>query len=446
MTPLRTALYVRVSTEEQSKHGLSVQAQLYTLEKWISEHGHIDAGHFADEGISGGKPIEKRPAMYRLLQAVQADQIDLIIFTKLDRWSRSLPNYYKAQEILEKHHCAWQAVEEDYETVTAAGTFKTNIMLSVAQQERQRTSERIKSVLDYKKALGKYVSGGHGTPWGYRVQNRETLIKDPDTEDACAFFWKLIISGELIGRAGRLTNEKFGLVRSYQGYKNITVNPIYKGYYNGQPGFCEPYIDAKTFDRLQIQHTGKMPPSGRVYLFSGLLHCPVCGNLLAANTTQYKDYYIVGYRCHRKYMRYCTFAKQLNENKLEEQLIEMVLPKDNRLIIDNATTKQSVKSSGPSPATIQAKMKRLAETYTDGLISREAYKSQLDELKTQMVTAQNAHTGPSSLPLEQIKEKYQKPLREAYNAFNREQKRKFWHMIIKSIHILENGNLLIDFL
>jgi hypothetical protein len=144
-------------------------------------------------------------------------------------------------------------------------------------------------------------------------------------------------------------------------------------------------------------------------------------------------------------MRYCTYGKQLNENRLEEQLIEIVLPENDRLIIDGATTKQQ-SVSGPSPAAIQAKMKRLAETYTDGLISREAYKSQLDELKTQMVTAQNAHTGPSSLPLEQIREKYQKPLREAYNAFNREQKRKFWHMIIKSIHILENGNLLIDFL
>ena len=125
---IRVACYERVSTEEQSKHGLSIDAQISALGRWVTDQHHILVGHYTDAGVSGGKPIDKRPAMWRLLQDIQAGLVDLVIFTKLDRWFRSLKNYYKAQEILDGSHCAWQAIDEDYETLTASGRFKVNIM------------------------------------------------------------------------------------------------------------------------------------------------------------------------------------------------------------------------------------------------------------------------------------------------------------------------------
>ena len=75
----------------------------------------------------------------------------IILVTKLDRWFRNIGEYYKVQEILEAHNVSWKTIYEDYDTSTAAGRLKINIMLSVAQDEADRASERIKKCLMQKK-------------------------------------------------------------------------------------------------------------------------------------------------------------------------------------------------------------------------------------------------------------------------------------------------------
>ena len=86
--------------------------------------------------------------MQELLADVQAGKIDRILSIKLDRWFRNVREYHKIQEILEANNVTWQATMEDYNTATADGRLKVNIMLSVAENESDRTSERIKFVFD----------------------------------------------------------------------------------------------------------------------------------------------------------------------------------------------------------------------------------------------------------------------------------------------------------
>ena len=83
---------------------------------------------------------------------MRAGKIDIVVFTKLDRWFRNIAEYYKVQEVLETHNVNWKTIHEDYDTSTASGRLKINIMLSVAQDEADRTSERIKAVFDSKSA------------------------------------------------------------------------------------------------------------------------------------------------------------------------------------------------------------------------------------------------------------------------------------------------------
>lgn len=99
-----------------------------------------------DAGISARKPATKRPELQRLLADAQAGKGELIVFTKLDRWFRNIAEYYKVQEILERCHIG-RTIHEDYDTSTASGRLKINIMLSVAQNEADRTSERSKRCL-----------------------------------------------------------------------------------------------------------------------------------------------------------------------------------------------------------------------------------------------------------------------------------------------------------
>lgn len=82
----RAALYVRVSTQEQKNSGLSVDSQIDALEKYCEEQGYMVAGIYNDAGISARKKYTKRPALLRLLEDCKKHEIDIILFTRLDRW------------------------------------------------------------------------------------------------------------------------------------------------------------------------------------------------------------------------------------------------------------------------------------------------------------------------------------------------------------------------
>ena len=98
----RAALYIRVSTEEQAVHGLSIEAQREALDAWAETAGVQVARHYIDAGISARKSAAKRPELQRLLADVEAGLIDLVVFTKLDRWFRNIAEYYKCESRVEQ--------------------------------------------------------------------------------------------------------------------------------------------------------------------------------------------------------------------------------------------------------------------------------------------------------------------------------------------------------
>ena len=101
---LRVALYIRVSTEEQAMHGISLIAQEDSLVRYAQDRGYKIVGIYRDEGNSARKPVSKRPVMLQLLEDVKSGKIDRILFTKFDRWSRNVREYHNVQEILEAHN------------------------------------------------------------------------------------------------------------------------------------------------------------------------------------------------------------------------------------------------------------------------------------------------------------------------------------------------------
>lgn len=101
----RAALYVRVSTQEQKNSGLSVDSQIDALEKYCEEQGYTVAGIYNDAGISARKKYTKRPALLQLLEDCRQHKIDIILFTRLDRWFRAVAGYYEVQRYLMRVKC-----------------------------------------------------------------------------------------------------------------------------------------------------------------------------------------------------------------------------------------------------------------------------------------------------------------------------------------------------
>ena len=129
----KTAIYIRVSSDRQVQEGDSIAAQRDALIKYVNDRPDLVlAGEYLDDGVSGQK--DKRDELQRLLDDVRQNRIDLIIFTKLDRWFRSVRHYTATQEVLDRHSVTWTAIWESiYDTTTPQGRLIVNQMMSIAQ-------------------------------------------------------------------------------------------------------------------------------------------------------------------------------------------------------------------------------------------------------------------------------------------------------------------------
>nr|WP_325254201.1 recombinase family protein [uncultured Oscillibacter sp.] len=187
--PLRVDLYIRVSGQEQAIKGLSLEAQQEDLEEYARERGWVIVGVYIDAAKTARKRLGKRTNFLRMLEDVKQDKVDLILFTRLDRWFRSVADYYKVMEILDAHNCGWLTTQEQYDTTTAGGRLYINLCLSIAQNEADLCGERIGVVLDSKVKHGTVVSGK--IPFGYRIneeRNTNPELRKIGFSGVSAFF------------------------------------------------------------------------------------------------------------------------------------------------------------------------------------------------------------------------------------------------------------------
>lgn len=448
MTILRAALYERVSTEEQALHGYSIQTQRETLEEFCNEKGYKIVGHYTDEGISGAKPPLKRPALKQLLDDVAAGKIDIILFTKLDRWFRSIEQYYKVQEILERYNVAWKTILEDYNTDTADGRLKVNIMLSVAANERERTSERIKVVMQNKWKNKVAAFGGAHTTMGYIRQKDENgvwrLVKDPETQHIIEEFWDMMIKYNNLYKVGSYINNKYHLNRADITYRRIRDNELYTGEYRGTKGFCEPYISREEWLRIKDRPNVKKTPKNKTYIFTGLVRCPDCGGRLASYYSL-RDGQIKhkGYRCARGKFGNCTYKNSVSEKKIEKFLLNGLIKKLEQNILDIETRQAAVKKQPKTDtAKLKEKLRKLNVIYMAGGKTDEEYLREAAELKA-LIDKANQEPQIVNKDLTPLKELLKTDWKALYTTMDEEHRRAFWRGLIKVIYV--KGNNVIDF-
>lgn len=428
---MRVALYARVSTEEQARHGVSIEAQLAALHKWAEDAEHQIVGEYVDNGVSARKTPSKRPALQALLTDITEKKTELIAFTKLDRWTRNVKGYYQVQEVLDRNKVAWAAIQEDYETITASGRFKVNIMLSVAENEADRTSERIKAVFDHKVIMGEAITGA--LPLGYKIENKR-IVPDENAEAARAVFEHYAAHGNK--QAARdMLQERFGISLPHLTISKLLSNPIYKGQYRDNADYCEPIVPAELFDRVQIDLARRStwkPPSGRVYLFAGLLVCAECGRRLTVCTSGGKR---TRYRCPNHYMmKTCDHSTSIRESVIETQLIDYLA---DQVVDQEVNISQKQKKPRINRAAIEGKLTRLKELYVDGDIPKEKYTAERDRLAAMLSEKQDQHTKPKIvLGRDFIKN---------YVDLPPDRKKAFWREIIDHIDVDADNHLYIYF-
>lgn len=444
---LRVALYPRVSTEEQAAHGYSLELQEEALVRYSNDHGYKIAGIYRDEGNSARKPVMKRPVMLRLLEDVKAGKIDRILFLKLDRWFRNVREYHVVQEILDAHGVTWQAITEEYDTVTANGRLRVNIMLSVAENESDRTSERIKFVFDGKRKRKEWCFPGGPTHWpfGYipqEIDGVKRCVKDPETEPILQDFWDYIVKYNSVRKAGMYCCEKYGITRAYRTWMGTARNEIYTGVYYGVEDYCPAYVSRADWERIILGHEiiKKTQRPERVYLFTGLIRCPECGNTLKGTFKTYpsdrsKEY--LSYRCNNSRLRLCGYAHCVSERKAEKYLLDHVQQALRQYLVD-AEAELVAQRSRIKPRDVVAlreQLRRLNVIYMAGNLSDAEYAAEAKRLNQEITTAQNQQEQNPSPNLELIRNFLEGDFLDIYDTLPKEDQRRIWRSIIQQIHV-----------
>lgn len=134
-------IYMRVSTEDQAREGFSLPEQKERLEAYCKFNGYKIVEYYTDAGISA-KTGNHRPEYDRMLEDGKQGKINMIIALKLDRITRSTRDWETLMDYLEKYNINIAFVNDDINTTTADGKMVSRIMMSVSQNEIERTSER----------------------------------------------------------------------------------------------------------------------------------------------------------------------------------------------------------------------------------------------------------------------------------------------------------------
>lgn len=442
--PTRVFLYVRVSTEEQVLHGLSIEAQTKALNNWANERQYKIVDVYADAGISARQPASKRPELQRLLQDVRAGKGDLILFTKLDRWFRNIAEYYKVQEVLEKYKVNWRTIQEDYDTSTAAGRLKINIMLSVAQDEADRTSERIKAVFEMKRQKREPLTGD--CPTGYKQEGKK-FIKDPETEEGVAAFFQKYLENGSIHKAMHCADEH-GLHLYYQLAHKMLASPCYYGFYFGVDDMTPPYITKEEFDRIQTMRRKivRKTVKNRVYLFSGLVNCGECGGRMGGrvNTNQASFFY----NCTSHYMRISGCGNKCNllERKIEAHLLDSIDDKMEQVKADIERTyaQESQRNYSSEISKWKSKAKKVRDLYINDLISLDECKKQALEYEEKIRELETLKKGVHRTDFSILERSLQDGWKTIYVDLTREEKQAFWHVVIKEIRIYADRHIEYD--
>ena len=427
----KAALYIRVSTTEQSMHGYSLAAQEALLREYAETHDMTVFQVYADEGKSASKSLEKRTELLRLLDDAEKGLFQTILFKDVTRWSRNAAAYYRVQERLDACKVAWIAVEQPYlETVTPTGRFQVSVMLGTAQLEAEQTGQRIKFVQDAEIRRGHFPFPPHCAPTGYTTEKREDgnyLVIDEQTAPIIRTIFSTFRTSYNLQRCIEAVRMNYGIEYTQTTVSRILRNSVYKGEFKGIQGFCQPIIQPSEFDRLQrpkrvftaSKHKGQ-------YMFSSLVKCAHCGRTMYGNCSDNKYYmYQCKGGCHN-----C-----ITQRELEEKVLEIVSPMfaDYRLIVKQR--QKDIASITSQRTKLMQKKQRLTELFLDGIIERAEFDRRKNEIDSVLTDLEPT----PALPY------IRTDFKDMYGRLSNEKKAVFWRAFLKGIAVDRDRNVNVEY-
>lgn len=458
---LRAAIYIRVSTAEQSIHGKSLLAQQEYLENYAKQHNMAVVGVYADKGQTARKELKKRKEIHRLLDSVKRNEVDVILFWRMDRWFRSVSDFYKVQEVLDAHHCTWiSASEENINMETREGRLNLNLVLTIGQNEVDTTSERVRFTIDNMIDNGRVIWGNNNLPLGYEIveENGTKKIQKKESEAPMVEeFFNYFLSCRQKKKTILHMQQTFGIDFSYTMLRTMLSSEFYIGKYRQNKAYCPAYLTPEKWAEIQevSKRNIKTTRSGRIYYFTSLVRCPICGQKLVGcgcssiinrKTGETRSYSY--YRCNRALIdNCCPFRYRLPQNLVEDYLLKHLDTEyyNYQLRTREISEKASIRTAHRPQKKIQDELDRLNYMYMKGRLKTDMYEKEYTRLSDEL-EASAAPPEPPAPDRSGIKKLLSQDFRAVYSSLDPEHRREFWQKIIRQIHINENGGIIsVDF-
>lgn len=177
----RTVAYLRVSTDKQADHGVSLEAQRAKVEAYAALYDvelvaiEVDAGESASS--------LDRPALGRALAMLRTGKADALLVVKLDRLTRSVRDLCDlVDRYFRDGKQALLSVSEQVDTRSAAGRMVLNMLTVIGQWEREAIGERTSAAMQHKQSQGEYIGGA--APYGYALADDGVALVAVDAEQA----------------------------------------------------------------------------------------------------------------------------------------------------------------------------------------------------------------------------------------------------------------------
>lgn len=444
----RVAAYVRVSTQEQKLHGLSLDAQKMKLNEYAKANNMKIVEWYIDEGVSGRKLIRNRPELQRMIHDAEKGEFDRIIFIKLDRFFRSVAEYHECMKRISP--VIWSTTEEEYDLTTANGRMLVNMKLTIAEMEADQTGERIDIVNEYKVSTGQPLSGN--MPFGFAIvkdeqTGRKKIVKDPEVAEILEDILEHFLTYQSKHKTVLYANAKYHISMTYRSLTHLLKKPFLYGAFRGNPNYCEAYIDKETFDKIQDilgKNLKNNTKNNRTYIFSGLIKCPKCGRILGGGSYSKRNkdqtlYHMKKYRCALNRLdSLCDFNKAISEKVLERMLLANIEKYLDEAKIRAATVEDAdtVKIPQYNIDDINGEIDRLNYSWQTGKIRKvEQYEKQFAELMAKLEEAEAEQKQVIVKDFSKIEGILQAGWKEIYNNLDEEHRRAFWRSFIQSIEI-----------
>ena len=294
----KCGLYMRVSTEDQAREGFSLPEQKERLESFCKFKGYEIVDYYEDAGISA-KTGNHRPEFERLKDDIKAKKINTIVALKLDRITRSIYDWENLMTFLDENDAYLDCVNDEINTTSANGKMISRLLMSVSQNEIERTSERTKIGM-----AGAIKQGHipHVAPLGYKHENKKLVI-DYSTKDIVIRIFDLYYNGYSYQKISKLFKEE--KVLGKDNWRDSTImgileNEIYKGdFVHGKktkhPTYyedvVEPIVSKAIWEDCQVQKKKNSRSYKRTltYLYLQKLKCPKCSRILGGKATTKKN-------------------------------------------------------------------------------------------------------------------------------------------------------------